>query len=238
MGKYLQTAGSSDRQIVEHNNVPILVYAPNAALTWTVANSGGFLQLTSSGVHGLTIQSYTNSYLHVKTASGSFFAVDQLVPITTVTSTTQITTGTAWDAAMAGATPVFSMAGDKFKILTVAVPALRLGSRVIVDSNWAYPNNANSKNVDLQFGGTSYYNPSAFTTTLVAYAPVVIMNKGATNSQEGRFNNTNATGSGTATAVPTSAVDTTAAASLVWYGTCATANDFIGVRSRLVEVIF
>ena len=227
------------RQTIDHFNEDIFIYATNTAITWTVANSGGFLQLAASAAHGIAIaNNYANSYLHIKTASGSFFPLDGLIQLDDVTSTTVILTSVAWNASMAGATPVFSMAGDKFKIATVAVPALRANSRIVIDVHWGYTNSANNKTVEMQFGGVVYYAPAAFTTTAVVFTPIEILNKNNTAVQASRFNSTTVAGSGTAGTVITSAIDTTAASSLTWHGTCASAGEYIGLRGRLIEVIY
>lgn len=227
------------RIILDHDNISRKVYAINTALTWTVANSGGFLQLTSSAAHGIAIaNNYADSYLHVKTASGSFFPLDGLIQIDDVTSTTVILTSVAWDAGMTGATPVFSAAGEKFKIYTSAVPAMRANSRLIIDANWEYTNSANNKTVEMMFAGVSYYAPPAVTTSGVMYTPIEIYNKNSVNLQESRTSITSNTGTSTAGARITSTINTAVATSLTWHGTCAAAGEYIGQNSRLVEMIY
>ena len=229
------------RQTLEQFNGDNKVYATNAALTWTVANNAGNVRLTSSAAHGIPVASYTNSSLHIKTASGSFFGVDELVGFSAVGTTTTIDTTLAWNAGMAGATPVFSVAGDKFKIATTLIPVMRANSRLILDQAWIYPNNANNKTPEVQFGGIIYFNPVTTTTELLSNV-IEVINKNSVSVQESRLSKTslNSIGTGTIAGLATSTIDTSVADNhnLTWHGTCAVAGDFIGLRAILVEMIY
>ncbi len=68
-------------------------------------------------------------------------------------------------------------------------------------------------------------------------SPRVIINKSATNSQEGRGTTTTGAG-GSGNALVTSAIDTTAAFNLMFTGQLAVGTDNIGLVSYLVEIIY
>ena len=126
-------------------------------------------------------------------------------------------------------------------LATIAVPANALGpnGRLRITTLWTMTNSANAKTPRVRFSGaagTQYAN-FALTTSAGYHDQIVIANRNATNSQvgpssviNGHFGN----GSGAPT---TSAVDTTAATSVVISGQKALAGEVLTLESYLVELM-
>lgn len=129
-------------------------------------------------------------------------------------------------------------------LATIAIPAGAMGINGAIRGKllFAVTNSANAKAVRIRFGGsagTNYYssNNSLTTVTGAWYADFWIANRGAANSQVGGVHPALALGIGTVAADKvTSAVDTTAATSLVISGQKVSAGDTLTLESYLVEL--
>jgi hypothetical protein len=125
-------------------------------------------------------------------------------------------------------------------LATVTIPANCMGPNGVlrIRSSWSYPNNANVKTIRARLGGltgTTYF-ASAPTTTATYSDLRSISNRGATNSQVGSAPTASQIVA-SASALPTSAIDTTAATTLVFTAQCANAADTITLESYQVEVL-
>jgi hypothetical protein len=126
-------------------------------------------------------------------------------------------------------------------LATVTVPANTLGANgsLRIVTYWSFTNNANNKTCRVRFSGaagTTYYTQT-YTTQLVATAEVFIGNRNATNSQAGWFRQSNGAGSTSISTLSTSAVDTTAATTLLITGQKATGTDALTLEGYIVEYI-
>lgn len=123
---------------------------------------------------------------------------------------------------------------------TITIPAGAMGRNgsVRITSVWSYTNSANAKTIATKFGGTSYAVVSP-TTTADNRIQTQIFNRNATNSQIGNhFQNQGGWGS-SASALVTSAIDTTAAVNITltcnWAG--AVAAETITLEAYCVEIM-
>lgn len=146
--------------------------------------------------------------------------------------------GAGFSAALTGGTAETALA-------TVVIPGNALGAngQLIITPQWFNNNNGNNKFGRFRLGGTSattgtiYFSYINTTQTFYMDSPRVIINKSATNSQEGRGTTTTGAG-GSGNALVTSAIDTTAAFNLMFTGQLAVGTDNIGLVSYLVEIIY
>jgi hypothetical protein len=125
-------------------------------------------------------------------------------------------------------------------LATITVPAGAMGPNgtIRVWTSWSYTNGANNKVLRVRFGGgagTSYLGFTA-TTTAGARFFTEISNRNATNSQFGGIGASGSFGASTNT-YSTSAVDTTAATTIVISGTKASAGDTLTLERYLVELL-
>lgn len=223
------------RMVIEHDNKTYALVFPNAGLTWTASNVGGFVKLQSSGAHGLTSGVCDNkAMLHIHTASTGFLQFD-LLPITSVIDTDEIQTSFPWPGGTPAA-PLISDAGDTAQLKPTKIPALRDNSRVIVDANFIASGNGN-KTVVAKFGGSDIFTPATITTAVNLHIPIEIYNKNSKTVQETRAGIASSNGVGTSAAPPALGVDTTSPVDLTFHFTSAAVNELIGIRSRLIEVI-
>jgi hypothetical protein len=141
-------------------------------------------------------------------------------------------------------TQVSAHTGDtnEATLATCNIPANAMGANGLlrITTTWEYTNSANNKTVRVRFGGLSgtVYQAVVSTTTAVSRLQADIFNANATNSQKGGPAGGFAGGfSSTAQTVVTSAVDTTAAVSLVFTGQLASAAENVQIDHYLVELI-
>lgn len=125
--------------------------------------------------------------------------------------------------------------------ITVPAGAMGLNGRLRWEAHWTFTNSANSKTCRVRFGGIggSAYTSVAFTTTANFRDFKGLANRGASNSQisvADVFGPGSSFGGGTGTVV-TSAIDTSAATTLVITGQKASAGETITLESYLVELI-
>lgn len=124
-------------------------------------------------------------------------------------------------------------------LATITIPAGAMGLNGIlrVYSNWSFTNSANNKIMRVRLGGiggTAYFQTTQ--TTQAWYADFrIISNRGVANSQVGPQNSAQF-GSGSGSPA-TSAIDTSAATTLVITGQKASAGDTLTLESYLVELI-
>jgi|GEM_PF-5611736 len=225
------------RAVIEHDNETHALVFPATGLTWNASNQGGFVRLTASGAHGLTSGVCDNkAKLHIGTASTGFAQNDLLfIPTGGIVSTTVIQTSFPWPGGTPGA-PLISDAGDTVQLKPTKIPKLRNNSRIIVDANFIASGNGN-KTVVAKFGGTDVFTPATITTAVNIHIPFEFYNKGVTNVQETRMGIASANGVGTGAAGAVLGTDTTLQTNLTFHFFSTSANELIGIRSRLIEVV-
>jgi hypothetical protein len=128
-------------------------------------------------------------------------------------------------------------------LATIAIPAGTFGSNgcLRILTFWTVTNNVNVKTARLRFSGASgtQYTNINLASNATFQCMTIIANRGATNSQVGSGSGQPVGGFGTTGAanVTTSAVDTTAATTLVITAQKATAGDTMTLEGYLVEYI-
>lgn len=144
----------------------------------------------------------------------------------------------------ASSSPIVAPADDTNQnlLVSIPVPANLLGAagQLRIVTQWSYTNSVNNKLLFVRFnsasgtGGTAYLGLTA-TTTVGVKVITTFGNAGATNSQRGSQVATNGTPS--ATAIQTSAIDTTAQSFINITATKATGSETITLESYSVEFI-
>lgn len=125
-------------------------------------------------------------------------------------------------------------------LATVTIPAGAMGLNGIlrIYHNWTYTNSANNKTPRVRLGGIggTVYASDVFTTTATWNDFRVIQNRGAANSQVGSKSSSGIFASSTAAAI-TSAIDTSAATTLVFTAQKATGAETMTLEQYMVELI-
>lgn len=128
-------------------------------------------------------------------------------------------------------------------LATIIIPASAMGANgfLRITTLWTFTSSGNNKTPRIRFSGASgtiYMNP-VLTTSVGLYQQTMIANRNATNSQVGFASAGTAGGWGlsSASANVTSAVDTTAATSVVITGQKASAGETLTLESYLVELL-
>lgn len=124
---------------------------------------------------------------------------------------------------------------------TITVPANAMGANGIlrITARWTYTNNANNKTMRARWSGgagTVVWGPTR-TTQLGSSTIIIIANLGATNAQRYFSLNNNDASTADGNAGGTTAVDTTAATSVVLTGQKALAGDTLTLEHYLAELI-
>jgi hypothetical protein len=129
--------------------------------------------------------------------------------------------------AASGAAQSVGATTNETVLATIAIPANSLGSNgfIEVEAVWTVTNNGNAKTPRVRFGasgagtgGTAIRQPSA-ASVVIYHEFVIIQNRNATNSQVGSTGTAVVGPYGTGgAALPTAAIDTTAAAEVVISG--------------------
>lgn len=200
---------------------------PANALTWTAANNGGTVRLTTvaNASHGLTTTPAVGCSLRVISGTGWTANSDHV--ITAVNDTSGVRTvdlSTAW--ASQGA-PTIADTTDEIVFKTVTLPILRSTSAVLFEFSTLFTilGTAHSIRTRMYLDGTNLYDNN-FASTTNAYTPFRwgIKNMGATNSQRG-LSASNSTGYQVSTGSPlTAAVDTSVAKNVTFAFLCDTPN--------------
>jgi hypothetical protein len=124
-------------------------------------------------------------------------------------------------------------------LATITVPANTLGANgsLRIRHYWSFTNNANNKTLRIRYsgaGGAQYFAP-VLTTQVSIEGEVIISNRNATNSQMGVSRALTSTGSNNALQGTTSAVDTTAATTIIFSGQKAVSGDTLRLEGYTVE---
>lgn len=121
-------------------------------------------------------------------------------------------------------------------LATIPIPAGAMGLNGVlrIAPIWSYTNSANNKVLRVYFGGVLLQSITRTTTASEDWF-FTIRNRGAANSQV-RSPGVTPQG-GTATAVPTSSVDTSVAQTLEFRGTLANTGETITLEAYIVELL-
>ena len=140
--------------------------------------------------------------------------------------------------AQTNATQVVNTGGtNEVALATINIPPLQPNSQIRVNFLFSVNNSGGTKTFRVRFGGiggTAYYAVTA-TTSINTQGFATIRNRGSTNSQVGAPSALQLGSSGTALVV--SAVDTSAATTLVLTGQLTSGADSINLESYTVEII-
>jgi hypothetical protein len=140
------------------------------------------------------------------------------------------------------AVPVLCPADTTEDILaTITIPAGAMGAngRIRITHEWSWTNDANAKTCKVRFGGAAgtAYHSSSLTTQTPMKVTTEIANRNSASSQFGSslvlFGVT-----GITSLTTTSAVDTTAATTIVITGQKAASGDTLTLESYLVELMY
>lgn len=126
-------------------------------------------------------------------------------------------------------------------LATITVPANAMGPNgtLRITAFWTYTNGADDKILRIRFSGAAgtIYHTTTATTTASQTVQVSICNINATNSQKSGSPNSVSFGTSANQSV-TSAVDTTAATTIVITGQKETGTDTLTLERYLVEVLY
>lgn len=125
---------------------------------------------------------------------------------------------------------------DTLATITVPANTLGLNGALRIWTWWTMTSSVNNKTLRIRYSGAAgtVYAAPALTTSASLVGLTVIGNRGATNSQVGGPSTTIAN---SAAAIVTSAVDTTAATTIVITGQKASAGETLTLEGYIVEVV-
>lgn len=198
--------------IQEKQNTSVRKYiAVLTGLTWTAANNGGTVRLTTVGnaSHGLTTTPAVGAEICITAGTG--WTANSFHTITAVDDTSGVRTidlATTWSSQGA---PTVAAAGTEVTAKTIALPVLRNNSVVILEFGGVFSvfGSAHSRRTKFYLDSVALNNNN-FTSTTNSFTPYRFgfKNLGATNSQRGLIGE-NSFGYGQNTLPPqTAAVDT------------------------------
>lgn len=168
------------------------------------------LTITGHGLAALTTGAGAiDTYVMVQ-ATGGGFTVNEKLKILSIVDANNIVVDKLFSAVSGN--PDLYVINEVMPIGTLLCPPLRLWSQLQIHFTVQMATSANAKTISLNWGGTDYYAPAAFTATKGLGRITMIKNTGATNRQIGfGLTTVNAGTEGTQTAgsVPNSAVNTT-----------------------------
>jgi len=128
----------------EKQNTSVAKYvAPESGLTWTAANVGGFVEVTTgaSANHGLTANA-VGAAIKVKTTQNGWTAeTDHVISAVTTVAPFKVTLTTAFSA---HGVPVFYAKGEIVKLKEFTIPALRSNSVYKVETGFRVDVDASS----------------------------------------------------------------------------------------------
>lgn len=199
------------------------------------AAAGADTLLTSAGVHGLTSAVAVGASIYISAGTGWTVGWHAITAIAVDTTGVTIQIDTPYNAGFG--TPTISLVGTELTLKSVTVPVMTPTGALEIDTAFGYTSNASDKVPKIQLNTTAFYAPAATTNVCARPTPLVIRNRGATNSQVGSFASANAAGNGTnGTAPPTGTVDTSVSTTLKWTAQPAAANLRVWVEYATVKM--
>lgn len=233
----LTLSGASQEVLLTRSAVASNYIVPAATFTATTptsADSGAKTTLTSSGAHGLTAAVAVGKSLYITDGTGWIAGLYNISSIDLDTTGVAVTIDVAFDAGFG--TPTIALANTSAVFATIAIPPLGINSHIEIDVTWSFPSNGNTKIPEIKLGGSAYYNPSITTSLVCRPTPIVIQNRGATNSQVSAHTGVSGAQSNIGgAAVTTSSIDTSIESILTIGGKAVTANDFVVLERYLVK---
>ncbi len=152
------------------------------------------------------------------------------IPTVPASPTAFVTTGPGAYTGVTGAQagPTISVAGG----------SLGVNGAIRVRHYWSVPNNANTKNPLISYGGTTFYNASGASLAGL-YSEHLIVNRGVANAQIGAPSNSIGLGTGTGGAgtFVYGSVNSANAQNLILQAKLAVATDFVVLEGFAAEVL-
>lgn len=234
---YLVRAGSIVHR--DTSRATALVCPASTFGTATVADSGGFVQLTGAGVHGLTqAVCVTAGTSYIWVTGGTAGLTVGFHQIRTVTDGGAVLLLQTAYASAGNVTCVKAGDGTDVVLETITLPRLSANSRVSTRITAHIPTAATNKNFKLKLGGTTLFQPTFNGIGVSNYGEFTFYNRGSVSSQVASTGNLSATGFGASSqACNTSSIDTsTGTAQITLSYSPATANEVCGFEAYEVEV--
>ena len=230
--------------VVGHNN-----FEGNLTGTMSLISSGTMLTRNSSMASVVAIPSsygftggYHQSLVQLTLANNGFqhtLSSDGTAGAN-VTTKVNANAGGSLSAVVAASGTAVSHTGDtlEFTLATITIPANAMGANgtLRVTAFMSGTGTAGNRTAKIKFGGTTYYDSGAIAggSFLSARVMMTVSNSNATNAQVGSPSGGLAISS---TAKVTSAVDTTAAVTVLITGQLSNSGDSIALESYTVEVL-
>lgn len=207
---------------------------------------------TTAGTHNAlsSIQGGSASERYHLSAAQAAVAGALANPVTVATGGTGSTTARAAAAAL-GVPYILSQSGASVScpadttedtLATITVPANALGANGVLRilTTWTFTNSANNKTMRVRYSGGAgtIYSSNVQTTQATSQVLTLISNRNATNSQVGAANDHDGLTLGSASAIVTSAVDTTASTTIVITGQKANSGETLRLERYVVELLY
>jgi hypothetical protein len=183
----LQPNSGNATKVIAQSAVPLSFIAVAATFTGAAyANNGGNVQLSSTGVHGLTTSPAVGANVYVTWAGGT--GVSGFYKVLSVDSTTAFTVALAYATGLG--TPTVTPTGANAIFASIAIPAGTVSADGSLEFHTFFDgtSSSNSKTTSWHMG-SSYIDSNSFTTGSQPYHWWLI-NRGALNSQLYSLNNT------------------------------------------------
>ena len=232
MSKHIQTGQQrGGSPIVFKSGEPVSVICVASTFTsLSYANNGGKVQITSTGVHGLTTSPAVGAKVYVSWSGGT--GVSGLYTVLSVDSTTAITVDATYVAGLG--TPTVAIAGTEITLQTINLPVLSKNSSLLLWNEWTMTASANSKTCVIRLNGAVVQYQNIASNHTLARFNTRLSNKGSTSVQsivEMPMN----LASGVWT-MREATQNTSVSTPISIRGRCATANEIIKLEMYLIEV--
>lgn len=218
--------------IVFKSGEPVSIICVASTFTsLSYANNGGKVQITSSGVHGLTTSPAVNAKVYVSWSGGT--GVSGLYTILSIDDTLKFTVDLTYAAGLG--TPTIAVANTEINMLTFAIPVLAKNSKIKVEGTFSHTASTNSKIMSLGLANVkiSTRDNTVSSNVVTRMNPCSITNRNSTGAQV--IENA-ALNSGSSAAISTATIDTSVSTSFFVSGKPSVANEIIKIETYLVEV--
>lgn len=237
-GTYWRTHPSG--QAILHTSAVQSAVAIQPAATFTSAtpssaSAGADTLLTSAGAHGLTSAIAVGASIYISGGTGWTVGWHAITAIAVDTTGTTIQIDTPYSGGFG--TPTISLVGTELLLRSVTIPALTPSAEIEIDCAFGMTSSANNKAPKIQLNTTAFYAPTVTASLLIRPSPVMIKNRGATNSQISSAASSSATNTGAISNVAaTGAVDTSSSTTLKFTAQPAAANDRVWLEYSLIKL--
>ncbi len=185
-GNLLPNSGNATK-VLAQSAVPLSFVAVASTFTGaTYANNGGNVQLSSTGVHGLTATPAVGASVYVAWAGGT--GVSGFYKVLSVDSTTAFTIQLAYATGLG--TPTVTSINAYATFASISIPAGTISANGSLECHTFFDGTSSSNSKLTKWAiGSTYVDSNAFTTGSQPYHWWLI-NRGALNSQMYSLNNT------------------------------------------------